>query len=40
MIVDIVTAFPAMVAGPIQESMIKRAVDNQAVQSASIICAA
>ncbi len=32
MIVDIVTAFPAMVAGPIQESMIKRAVDNQAVQ--------
>jgi tRNA (guanine37-N1)-methyltransferase len=32
MIVDIITAFPGMVAGPIQESMIKRAVDNQAVQ--------
>ena len=32
MIVDIVTAFPAMVTGPVQESMIKRAVDNRAVQ--------
>jgi tRNA (guanine37-N1)-methyltransferase len=32
MIIDLVTAFPAMVSGPIQESMIKRAVNNGAVQ--------
>jgi len=32
MIIDIVSAFPAMLSGPLQESMIKRAVDAQAVK--------
>jgi tRNA (guanine37-N1)-methyltransferase len=31
MIIDIVTAFPAMVAGPMQESIIKRAIDRKLV---------
>ena len=31
MIIDIVTAFPAMVSGPIQESIIKRAMDKHLV---------
>jgi tRNA (guanine37-N1)-methyltransferase len=32
MIIDIITAFPGMVSGPFEESMIKRAVDKQLVQ--------
>jgi tRNA (guanine37-N1)-methyltransferase len=32
MIIDIITAFPAMLAGPIHESMIKRAVDKGVVR--------
>jgi tRNA (guanine37-N1)-methyltransferase len=32
MIIDIVTAFPAMLSGPMEQSMIKRAVDAQVVR--------